>query len=126
MFYMNAQLLFARTWTTRLCKKPKILRQVTKTCKSMAGRVMYPYSGNTNSNNSNIGGTFRRDMTRCTSSYSRKMTPLRPTASVSGGVQVGGTSKSFPPNSILPSKISPGELASMLVICSRVGIHGGV
>ena len=92
----------------------------------MAGRVMYPYSGNTNSNNSNIGGTFRRDMTRWTSSYPRKTTPLRPTASVSGGVQVGGTSKSFSSNPILPSKISPGELASMLVICSRVKVHGGV
>ena len=120
MFYMNAQLSFARTWTTHLYKKPEPLRQLTKTCKSMASGVMYR---NTNSNNSNIGGTFRRDMTRWTPGYPRKS---RPTGSVSGGVQVGGTSKSFSSNPILPSKISPGELASMLVICSRVGIqcHG--
>ena len=123
MFYMNAQLSFARTWTTHLYKKPEPLRQLTKTCKSMASGVMYPYSRNTNSNNSNIGGTFCHDMTRWTPGYPRKS---RPTGSVSGGVQVSGTSKSFPPNSILPSKISPGELASMLVICSRVKVHGGV
>ena len=82
---------------------------------------MYPYSGNTNSNNSNIGARFRRDTARLTPSYPRKTTtPLRPTGSVSGGVQVGGTSKSFSSNSLLPSKISPGELANILVICSRV------
>ena len=119
MFYMNAQLLLARTWTTRLGKNPKLLRQLKKSCKSMASGVMYPYSGNTNSNNSNVGGTFRRDMTGWTQSYP---TPLRPTGSVSGGVQVGGMSRPFSPKSLLPSKISPGEHASMLVICSRVRV----
>ena len=122
MFYMNAQLLLAQTWTTRLGKNPKLLRQLKKSCKSMASGVMYPYSGNTNSNNSNVGGTFRRDMTRWTPSYPRKTTPLRPTGSVSGGVQGSGTSKSFSSNPILPSKISPGEHASMLVTYIRLAL----
>ena len=102
------------------CKKPKLLRHLTKACKSMAAsRVMYSYSGNANSNNSNIGATYRHDAARrWPPSYTRTTPPLRPTGSVTGGVQSGGTSKSFPSKSLLPSKISPGELASMLVTYS--------
>ena len=116
---MNAQLLFAQTWTTPLSKKPKLLPHLTKACKSMASRVMYSYSGNANSNNSNIGATYRHDAARrWPPSYTRTTPPLRPTGSVTGGVQSGGTSKSFSSKSLLPSKISPGELASMLVAYS--------
>ena len=118
---MNGELLLARTWTTPLSKKPKLLPHLTKACKSMASRVMYSYSGNTNSNNSNVGATYRHDTARrWPPSYTRTTSPLRPTGSVTGGVQSGGTStsKSFSSKSLLPSKISPGELASMLVTYS--------